>query len=160
MEEGNQTFWREGAFGAPLGIAHNVAVGDPFPDFAEGNFDLAAYRAEAGKPLLINFWATWCPPCIIEYPLLAETAQNSGAPLAVVFVNVWDDAAAFEDAKTDAPEGVPFLRGDALAEQVGVGGIPTSFLIDGEGTITAIHVGNVTPPVMDLLFYLAEEDID
>lgn len=94
-----------------------------------------ALQAWQGRPLLVNFWATWCPPCRAEHPVLLQMAADG---LRVAGVNIRDD-----DAKAVAyleEEGNPFLgvatdpamRG---AIEWGVTAPPETFIVAGDGTV-------------------------
>ncbi len=90
----------------------------------------------AGKPLVLNFWATWCQPCALEHPnLLAGARRNPG----VVFLGVlYGDTP--EKAKwylERAGSAYPTLvdPGQRTAMDYGVGGVPETFFIDREGRI-------------------------
>ena len=84
-----------------LGFRHNPEViespliGKPAPefvlrDFAGGAIDLASLR---GKPVVLNFWASWCQPCVAEHPLLVAAAQRYGGEVAFVGVVPSEDTA-------------------------------------------------------------------
>jgi thiol-disulfide isomerase/thioredoxin len=109
------------------------------------NTRLADWR---GTPLLVNFWATWCPPCIHELPSLMRLDQRLRQQnMAVMLISV--DRAGIDKAR-------PFLeklgiagtelgfdpRGD-LAKAVGIKALPTSFCINADGIMTAQIVGDV-----------------
>src|SRR3546814_10052886 len=70
-----------------------------------GAVSLAAYR---GKPVLINLWATWCPPCRRELPMLAELAKTS--PVPIVFADEGEDAARVRDFLSQ--QNIPADRSD------------------------------------------------
>ena len=109
------------------------------------------YSAEdlTGGIFLVNFWATWCPPCHVEHPYLVEISQREPA-LTFVGVNYkddGDDARAFLDEK-----GQPFkinivdINGK-FGIDMGVTGAPETFLIDASGTIRYRHVGVINNTV-------------
>jgi peroxiredoxin len=120
---------------------------NPAPDFTlpdvHGNeVSLADYR---GKVVVIDFWATWCPPCIFQVPELNQlwSAHKEAGDVAVVGV-----AVDVEGAEVVAPwieqEGVEYqiLLGDErLAREFGAMGFPTLAIITPEGNIESLHVG-------------------
>ena len=112
-------------------------------DITGKKVDLASF---AGKPLVLNMWATWCGPCKIETPQLMALADKYRARgLAIVGLNVDDTP---EDVRAFANElkvNYPMLIGvgqTALLEAVGYEGeLPLSLLIKPDGTIDEIVVG-------------------
>lgn len=118
-----------------------------------GEATLSAYR---GKPVLIDFWATWCAPCVGQIPLFNDFHAKYGDELPLLAV-----ATDTEGAEAVAPfaeeHGIayPVLMGsEALARDWGLLGFPTLFVIDAEGRIQEAHVG---PLSEDWLLELAEE---
>ncbi len=120
------------------------------PNFALKDSDgrvvqLSDYR---GKVVLLNFWATWCGPCQMEIPWFIDFERTlKGQGLEVVGISMDDDG-----WKAVRPfvsqEGINYriLLGDDSIAQLygGVDSLPTSFMIDREGRIAAVHVGLVS----------------
>ncbi len=100
---------------------------------------LEEYR---GRAVLINFWTTWCPYCVIEMPLMQEL-HESGQDVVVLAINVQEKKEDVEAFMNE--EGYTFtVLLDERAQVNGtyrVRGLPTTFAVDGTGTITAIRVG-------------------
>jgi cytochrome c biogenesis protein CcmG/thiol:disulfide interchange protein DsbE len=99
-----------------------------------------------GKPTVVNFWASWCAPCVAEHPLLIELGQKTGVRL--VGVNYKDQTAAAR--RFLGRYGNPFaaVGVDATGRQAiewGVYGMPETFVLDGKGHIVHKHVGPITP---------------
>jgi peroxiredoxin len=104
--------------------------------------DLAAYR---GKVVVVNFWATWCPPCIVEMPSMQALRERlAGRGFEVLAVNVMDSEekiAAFREAELiDLP--VLMDRDGAVAKRWKVRMLPRSFVIDRQGVIRYQLVGD------------------
>jgi len=99
-----------------------------------------------GKVVLINFWATWCPPCRKEMPALEALYKKLGdESFAVLAVNQWEDpdhVFAYTGELNVFPTfPILFDPESAISEDYGVKGLPTSFLIDKKGRLAYRAVG-------------------
>jgi cytochrome c biogenesis protein CcmG, thiol:disulfide interchange protein DsbE len=125
-------------------------IGKPVPQFAApaaipGKPGLSSADLADGKPKLVNFFASWCVPCVGEAPVLTELKQQ-GVP--IVGIAVRDRA---EDLQQFfAANGDPFQRigsdpqsGVQLA--FGSAGVPETFVVDGRGIIRVQHIGPIEP---------------
>ena len=115
------------------------------PALDGGTLDLAGYR---GRPVLVNFWATWCAPCVREFPLLRRTLDDHrGDGLVVLGVLVNDSperARAFVRQHGGTwPVGVD-QGGMAVAAYKAVG-LPQSVFVRRDGTLSSRVLGELTP---------------
>jgi len=114
--------------------AGKSAPSDSFKDPDGESVTLAEFR---GKPLLLNLWATWCGPCIIEMPTLDALAKREGGRIKVVALSQDLDGAAKVDAffkKNDLPNLDAYLDDQgALGSALGVTTLPTTIFYDAEG---------------------------
>lgn len=97
-----------------------------------------------GKVVLVDFWASWCSPCLSSFPWMDELQKRHGQQgLVVVAVNLDQDRALAETfLKKTAPQfRIEYDAQGRLAKQFGVQAMPTSFLIDRRGTIRIKHQG-------------------
>jgi len=113
------------------------------PDIDGRSHDLAALM---GKVVLINFWATWCPPCRREMPSMERLARKlQGKDFVMLAVAVSEDADTIQAfiRQFEAPPSFPILL-DSRSKTMQawkVGGLPTTFLIDKAGRIAYSAVG-------------------
>jgi cytochrome c biogenesis protein CcmG/thiol:disulfide interchange protein DsbE len=137
---------------APAADAERVAASEPAPDFT-----LEALAGEPvtlsklrGKPVLVDFWATWCGPCEATIPVLVAFHRKYAGRVHVLGVSVdWDRDAVAPFAERHAMS-YPVLFGDeSLALDYGAPGFPTLFVVDVEGRIAEAHVGVMTLPALE-----------
>lgn len=104
---------------------------------------LEQYR---GKPVVLNFWATWCGPCYEEHPILVANARRLGSQAQFVGVVFQDTEEKILKFLSDRGSAYPTLVDDAgkTAIAYGVGGIPETFFLDANGTIVAKHDGPIS----------------
>lgn len=141
------SWWQHRAGDGPM------AAADPFwaMAFPTPGGGTLAMRSLAGKPLLLNFWATWCPPCIEEMPLLDRFhTENRGNGWQVLGMAV-DQGAAVDRFLAHTPVGFPItlagMAGVELSRSLGNqgGGLPFTVVFDGAGRIAQRKIGRVSP---------------
>ena len=128
-----------------------VVGGHPLSGQAAPEIDLVSLDGERvtlsslrGRPVLVNFWATWCPPCRAEFPLMVEAyAEHADDGLQILGI-LHDDAAEGARAfAADQDATWPMLldpEDEAWKDYLGVG-LPTSFYVDADGIVRAFSVG-------------------
>ena len=123
-------------------------VGEIAPNFALDSLDGSRVELlnDSRYPILINFWATWCPPCVAEMATIQQFYNDSGRAFRVLAVNADEPA---EDVQRFANEhGLSFDilldPGGNVQELYRLRGYPTSFFLDGDGVIRKEHVGLLT----------------
>lgn len=136
--------------GAQQGEGLTPVEGRPqAPDFTLTGLDEETYRLSnlRGKVVLINFWATWCPPCREEMPSMqALYADLQGEPFEVLAVNVGErepNVFSFIRGELSADITFPVLLDPeaGVIERFPVRGLPTSFLVDKQGRLAYKAVG-------------------
>jgi cytochrome c biogenesis protein CcmG/thiol:disulfide interchange protein DsbE len=124
-------------------------VGDPAPDFALADLDGQPLRLAdlGGRPVIVNFWASWCGPCVEEFPVLARALREHREDgLVVVGIVVRDNSEAARGFMTrmDARWPAAMDPGEEVARRFGIYAPPETFFIDAEGTITGRQIGQLT----------------
>jgi cytochrome c biogenesis protein CcmG/thiol:disulfide interchange protein DsbE len=137
-----------GGTSSPDNLPPAPAIGHPAPDFVlstlnSGEFQLSAQQ---GQPVVLNFWATWCPPCRAELPELKSASERYAGEISIIGVNQAESPATV--AKFAQQLGLMFpvpmdQRGD-VSRAYGVRSLPTTFFIDRDGVIREIQNGPVT----------------
>ena len=128
--------------------------GDVAPQFTRSDlqghpFDLKAQR---GKIVLIDFWASWCAPCILAIPHLSQLQEKYGARgFQVVGVSMDDSANTTKETMQKIRFNYPVVLGDAKLGNLfgGVLGLPLQFLVGADGKILAVRSGEFPPTALD-----------
>lgn len=129
-------------------LLHKPAPSFVRKDLKSRHIDLSAYK---GKVVLLNFWATWCAPCQIEMPRFAAWQKEYGAQgFQVIAVSMDDEQSLVLDFLKKHPMPFPVLMGDEELGSLygGVLGLPVTFMIDRNGTITATFKGETRPDLI------------
>jgi len=131
-----------------VSASHPLSVGVQAPDFAlqslAGNpLKLSDLK---GKPVLINFWATWCAPCLLEMPNLQEYYEEYPGQFEVLAVNAGETERTVQKFVDDV--GLSFiilLDPDGEVQQLyRIKGYPTTYFLDKDGIIRFQHIGLLT----------------
>lgn len=125
-----------------------VLEGEPARDFQlqalDGNqVSLESFR---GKPVVINFWSTWCGPCKVEHDIL-QIGSKKFPNVQFLGVVYQDTAEATQEYLSSRRNYYPQLMdpNSEIAMDYGVAGVPETYIIAPNGTIAAKHAGVVTP---------------
>jgi thiol-disulfide isomerase/thioredoxin len=120
-----------------------------------------ALAARDGRPTLLNLWATWCPPCRRELPLLTEVARDRAGEIRVVLVSQGESGAVvrgYLDSLGLDGAAVLLDPRSSLAAALGAVGLPTTLLFDADGTLVHTHVGEISGPALWRLVARAHPD--
>jgi thiol-disulfide isomerase/thioredoxin len=132
--------------GATLALGA-VAKQAPLPDLALRTLDGGNLHLRAtGKPVVLNLWATWCPPCRREMPAMGA-AQAANPDVAFVFVNQGEDAhevRRYLEGERLALANVALDPARRVARASGVSGYPTTLFYDARGKLVARHMGELS----------------
>lgn len=140
---------------AESGIATSQQAGSTAPDFAlkDVNGKIVHLSDFKGKVVVLNFWATWCPPCRREIPDFNEMQQKYGAQ-GVQFLGIALDDEGLSKVKpylAANPIGYPILLPDAnVVKSYGdMSAIPVTYIIDRQGAIRTSYIGARQKPVLE-----------
>jgi len=117
-------------------------IGKPAPGFAlkavgtGETIDLSQFR---GKPVVLNFWATWCRPCYEEHPTLVSNARTMQGDVQFLGVVFQDSEAKIQAFLNERGSAYPTVvdQGGKTAIAYGVGGVPETFFLNKDGVIVA-----------------------
>jgi peroxiredoxin len=149
--------------GAPVAAA--VKVGQPAPDFTLPDIHGKNYRLSElrGKVVLVNFWATWCPPCRAEMPSMEALDQLFGDDqLVILAINVEEDARdIIQEFLQENPHSFPILLDDAgeVHQRFGVFRFPETFIVRSDGQIAEHVIGAIdwtSPKIVNLIRFLVK----
>lgn len=134
-----------------------IAPGSPAPDITIPDLDGVDVRLSSfgGRPVWINIWASWCPPCRAELPDIAAlyqeiVARPRAAPLALMLVSVGeakDDVRRFVE-RTRFPLPVLVDTDYRITESYRVSGLPTHVFVGADGTLRDFAIGGLKPRAM------------
>ncbi len=137
--------WQQPELSHNLTPVKNIIMANDFElmDMDEEKKKLSDYR---GKVVLLNFWATWCPPCIREMPSMERLHQQINAEdFEVIAVNQMEDAdevfAFSGQLEIDPTFEILFDTSSEVSRAYDVRGLPTTYLIDKQGKIRYRAVG-------------------
>jgi thiol-disulfide isomerase/thioredoxin len=140
--------------GAPAPVDFNWTIAD-----LDGRpVDFAVFR---GRPVFLNIWGTWCPPCVAEMPAIDQLAANARLKdVAFVCVATDEDPETVRQFVARRKLSVPVYHAQALPPAFYARGIPATFILDAEGRIVVQELGAAgwdDPSVVDFLEQLAGE---
>lgn len=133
---------------APPIVTVNPLIGQPAPTFAllklDGDEAFELKDAIGKQVIVLDFWATWCPPCVEGLPKLAEVAADfQDKKVAVYAVNVQEDAETIREFLTQQEIEINVLRDTeaSVAEKYDASALPQTVLIGLDGRVHVVHVG-------------------
>ncbi|MFC5467814.1 redoxin domain-containing protein [Cohnella suwonensis] len=132
-----------------------LTKGDKAPDFRLAGLDNAVHNLKdyEGKPLIVNFWGTFCPPCRNEMPALQQQYEKwKGQGLELVGINLSEDKLTAESFIRQVGVSFPILmdKDKQTERRYGLKQYPTTFFITSKGTIQEVVIGGL----------LTEEEIE
>ena len=134
--------------------SHPPRIGSVAPDFTipDAELSLSQFR---GKPVVLNFWATWCPPCIQEMPSLVQLQKQLGDKVTILAVSEDDDDNAYKQFVKDHKVDLLTVRDTKHSNELyGTFKFPETFVIDKDGKIVRKFIGAAdwtSPEIVDYL---------
>ena len=129
----------------PAGGNTGDTVGQQLPDLELATLDGDVVRLTSweGTPLVVNFWASWCPPCLKEMPEFEQVAQQRRGQVTFVGLNVREDADTARQlaAQTGVTYDLALDTDGSAARAFGVVNMPTTVFVAADGTIVGVHTG-------------------
>lgn len=135
---------------------HGPAATPPVDGFWSMQWDMpqggrVAMEAFRGRPLLVNFWATWCAPCVEELPLIndfyRQNKANGWQVLALAVDRLASVQSFLQKMPLDFPVGMAGASGTELGRGLGnlAGGLPFSVVVSADGMVVQRKLGRLTP---------------
>lgn len=130
------------------GLPSGVIQATPAPDFTVDILDgkEVSLKDFRGKPLVINFWASWCPPCREEAPILAKVSKkydNEVVFLGIIFQDTEEGVRSYIK-EFDIPFQNAWDRKEEAAQAYKLTGVPETFFIDAEGNLKGRWIGAIS----------------
>ncbi|MDX1346287.1 MAG: protein disulfide oxidoreductase [Sedimenticolaceae bacterium] len=133
------------------------AVSGPAPELSGTMLNGESYQlpAKPGEPLLVYFWASWCPVCKLQDGNIATLSEEF--PVITVAMSSGTDEEIREYLEQEGLE-LAVINDDTgeISNRWGVKGVPTTFVIDGDGEVRFVEVGYTTTPGLWVRRWLAE----
>lgn len=140
----------------PTPVTTAPYVGNLAPDFTLATLDgqdvtLSDFRAGDGQPVVLNFWATWCPPCRVEMPYFDRVSAKYDGRVGILGINQAESAETILDYATNNGLTYPLLvdRDMKINNLYGVLNLPTTVFIDQNGVVREVLVGTISQAVLE-----------
>jgi thiol-disulfide isomerase/thioredoxin len=127
-------------------LLHKTTEALPPLSFNTLSGETVSLQQFSGQPIVINIWASWCPPCVREMPVLAE-AQRSLPDVHFLFANLGEDAQSvkgFLQQLNIELDNVLLDQRNQLGAHYGSRALPTTLFIDAQGRLQDSHLGELS----------------
>ena len=102
-----------------------------------------------GKPWVLNVWASWCPPCLAEHPVVSQMSRAGLAPVVGLnYKDTREEALPWLERNGNPFQVVVFDPNGRIGIDYGVYGVPETYVIDRAGIIRYKHIGPLTPELV------------
>ncbi|MDQ0015815.1 thiol-disulfide isomerase/thioredoxin [Variovorax boronicumulans] len=142
-------WWREHSAGSNAAGGEQLDASFWAQKFERPEGGELVFSSLRGKPLLLNFWATWCPPCVEEMPMIDAFFRENGANGWQVVGLAIDQPSAvrkfLQRTPVTYPTGLAGLQGTELVKHLGNtgGGLPFTLVLNGNGSVAARKMGKL-----------------
>jgi peroxiredoxin len=115
------------------------------PDFSLVDLDGKTHRLESyrGQPVVLNFWASWCGPCVSEIPAFSKFSQEH-PEVPVLGLSTDRTRAAAQGAVDRLGIPYPVLMAGRIASVYDISTLPTTIVVDAEGRVASVHVNSMS----------------
>ena len=144
------------ASAGPFPVTTAPHVGNLAPDFTLQTIDgrqvtLSDYTTGEGQPVVLNFWATWCPPCRVEMPYFNRASAKYEGRTAVLSINQAESPETIEDFAVRNGLTYPLLIDQEMKVNnlYGVLNLPTTIFIDRNGVVKEVLIGTISQAVLE-----------
>ncbi len=149
--------YQVGVGGKDIKELPSALIDKPAPQFSlppiDGDGPGLSNADLAGKVSLVNVWASWCPPCRVEHPILMRLAAEGVPVFGINFKDKPEDARAFLAQLGSPYHAIGADRSGRAVIDWGVYGYPETFIVDKTGRIRYRHVGPIMADDLDRTFY-------
>ena len=158
-----RVYWVIGIFAALVGLlavglglnpreVPSPLIGKPAPGFELPRLDAPeqtfSQKDMLGAVWILNVWASWCPPCLVEHPVITDLARSGVAPVVGLnYKDAREDALPWLKRNGDPYKLTVFDAAGRIGIDYGVYGVPETYVIDRQGVIRYKHIGPLTPEV-------------
>lgn len=141
-------------------IQEDSLIAAPEFELIDLDGEIVALSDLHGKVVIVNFWATWCPPCRAEMPLFQAAGEKYPEDLVILAVNSSETTEEIIGFSSQFSDSITFLVDlDTYVDELyQIRGLPTTFFVDPEGYLQAMHIGELTESL--LATYLSRMGIE
>jgi len=141
---------------------HSTMVGKMVPSFRPvaatmKKTDFSSSDLARGQPHLVNFFASWCVPCIGEVKVLGDLKSRGVSIYGIAVRDRPDDLADFLDRNGDPYQLITSDPQSDVQIEFGSSGVPESFIVDGKGVIRYQHIGPIEPSDVPMILSKFEQ---
>lgn len=143
-------FWKGYFFGILIPIGYVIFTFFYTPDVELNNIKLQDLKENTisteqlldGKPLVVNFWATWCGPCVAEFPSFEEMNQKYNSKVNFIMISD-EEISKIEKFKNKKKYNLNIVKSTKTISEYGLNSIPVTYFFDKNGNLVATKTGGI-----------------